>query len=106
MVVDLVMEESLPIKWQRRHKCIDGELSIDEATSASDPVKKYHIEVYNQIVYTIMSSIEQWFNRSARSTLYADLPLLHPRNFNQVQSGDMEELHKHLLVVSLRNNYE
>ena len=29
MGVDLGMEESLPIKWQRRHTPIDGELSID-----------------------------------------------------------------------------
>lgn len=47
---------------------------------------------------TIVISIEQRFNRLARSTLYADLSLLHPRNFYQVPSGAMEELHKHLLI--------
>uniref|UniRef100_UPI00358FC640 uncharacterized protein n=1 Tax=Myxine glutinosa TaxID=7769 RepID=UPI00358FC640 len=55
MDVNLVMEESLPIKRQRQHKRIDGELSIDEAASPSDPVNKYRIEVYNRIVDTIVS---------------------------------------------------
>ena len=91
------MEESLPIKQQRRHKRIDGELSIDEATSASDPLKKYRIEVYNRIVDTIVSSIEQQFVISATSKLYADLSLHHPRKFDQVPLGAMEDLHKHLL---------
>ena len=98
MDVDLVMEESLPIKRQRRHICIDDKLSIDEATSASDPVKKYHIEVHHRIVDTIVSSIEQWFVRLATSKLYADLSLFHPRNVDQVSSGAMEKLHKHLLI--------
>ena len=82
MDVDIVMEESLHIKRQRWHKRIEGELSTDEATSASDPLKKYRIEVYNRIVDTIMSSIEQRFDRSAISTLYADLSPLYPRNFD------------------------
>ena len=44
-----------------------------------------------------MSSIEQQFDRSATSTLYADLSLLHSRNFDHVPLGAMKELHKHLL---------
>ncbi|CAM1320732.1 Uncharacterised protein at_DN0262, partial [Pycnogonum litorale] len=96
---DLVMEESLPVKWQRQKKHMDGERVTDEATTASDPVNRYRIEAYNPIVDTIVSSIERRFDRSATatSTFYADLTLLHPRNFGQVPSGAMEELHRYLL---------
>ena len=97
MDVDLVMEDSLPIKRQRCHKRLDGELSIDNVTEASESITKYRVEVYNRIVDTIVNSVEQRFDRSAASTLYADLSLLHPRNFDQVPSGSMEELHKYLL---------
>ena len=99
MNADLVMEETLPRKRQRLHKCMDGEQCIDEVVSASDPVAKYRIEVYNRIVDTIVSSIQRRFDRSASSTLYADLSLLHPRHFDQIPmaSGSMEQLHKHLL---------
>lgn len=95
---DLVMEETLPLRRQRRRKCMAAELSVDEATSASTPLDKYRIEVYNRIVDTIVSSIEQRFDRSSNSSLYADLSLLHPRNFGEVPpASSMEELHKHLL---------
>jgi len=53
MDVDVVVEESLPIRRQRRRKCMAGELSIGEVSSASDPVTKYCIEVYNRIADTI-----------------------------------------------------
>ena len=58
MDVNLVMEESLPIKLKRRHKRNDSELSIDAITSNVDPAKKYHIEMTNRIVDTIVSNIE------------------------------------------------
>ena len=44
-----------------------------------------------------MSSIQQLFVRPAISNLYADLSLFNRGNFDQVLSGAMEELHKHLL---------
>ena len=78
-----------------------GELSVDAATSASIPVDKYRTEAYNRIVDTIVSSIEQGFDRSSTSTLYADLSLLQPRSFGEVPSASsVEELHKHLLRFS------
>ena len=98
MDVNLVMEESLPIKLKRRHKHNDSELSIDAITSNFDPAKKYHIEMTNRIVDTIVSNIEWRFNRSVRSSLYAELSILHHRNFDQVPWGTMEELSKHLLL--------
>ena len=94
--VGLVVKESLPVRRQRRRKCMAGELPTGEVSSASDPVKKYRIEVYNRILDHILSSIKQRFDKTS-STLYADLSLLHPRNFGQVPSGTMEELCKYLL---------
>jgi len=97
--VDLVVEQSHPIRRQRRHKRIADQLPIGEVSSASVPVRKYRIEVYNRIVDTILNSIKQWVHR-ASSKLNADLSLLHPRNFGQVPSGAMEELHKYLLIFN------
>jgi len=79
------------MKRQRCRKCLAGELSIAEVSSASDPVKKYRTEVYNgihfdAIVDTVLSSIKQWFDRTS-STLCADLSLLHPRNFDMCHRG-------------------
>ena len=34
---------------------------------------------------------------TTRTNIYADLSLLHPRNFGEVPSGSMEELYRHLL---------
>ena len=47
------------------------------------------------IVYRLF--FERRFDRSATSAFYADLTLLHPRNFGQVPSGAMEQLHKYLV---------
>jgi len=47
--IDLVVKESLPIRRKRRRKCMAGELSTGEISSASDPVKKHRIDVYNRI---------------------------------------------------------
>ena len=81
----------------RKKKGMDGEKSKDEPSETSDVVNKYRIEVYNRIVDTIVSSIEQRFDKSMTSSFYADLSLLHPRNFGEVPSGSMEELYRHLL---------
>jgi len=48
--VDLVVEESLPIRRQRRRKFMVGKLSIGRVSSPSNPVRKYRIEVYNRMV--------------------------------------------------------
>ena len=89
--VDLVVEESLPIRRKRRRKFMAGELSIGEVSSASDPVKKHNIEVYNRIhfyaiVDTILRSIKQRFDRTS-PTLFADISRLHPRNFGMCHRG-------------------
>jgi len=94
--LDLVVKESLPVRRQRRGKCMVGELSIGEISSASDPVRKNRIELYNLIVDTILSSIKQWVDRTS-SILYADLSLRHLRNFVQAPAGAMGELCKCLL---------
>jgi len=94
--VGLVVKESLPVRRQRRRKSMAGELPMGEVSSASDPVKKYRVEVYSRVLDHILSSIKQRFDKTS-STLYADLSLLHPRNFGQVPSGTMEELCKYLL---------
>ena len=49
------------------------------------PVTKYDIELYNRILDTIVGSIERRFDRSATLYVYADLSLLHPRTFDDVQ---------------------
>ena len=94
--LDLVVKEALPIRRQRRGKCKVGEISVGEISSASDPVRKNHIEVYNLIVDTILSSIKQWLDRTS-AILYADLSLRHLRNFVQAPAGAVEELCKCLL---------
>ena len=71
--------KSLPVKRHRKKKRMDGEKSQDEITETSDAVNKYRIEVYNRIVDTIVSSIEQRFDKSMTSSFYADLSLLHPQ---------------------------
>ena len=75
----VAQSESLLLKRQRRHKSFDGdEVFTDEVTSSSGAVKKCRIEVYSQVVDTIVSCEQrskQQFDRSA-STLYADLSLL------------------------------
>ena len=93
MQEDLVMKESIPLKRQRRKKRMDGKQPRYEATLASDTANKYHIEIYNVIADTIVSSLERRFDRSATSTFYADLSPLHPRNFGEVPQGAMEEQH-------------
>ena len=47
---------------------MDGEKSQDETTETSDAVNKYQIEVYNRIVDTIVSRIEQRFDKSMTSS--------------------------------------
>ena len=94
--VGLVVKESLPVRRQRRRKSMAGELPMGEVSSASDPVKKYRVEVYSRVLDHILSSIKQRFDKTS-STLYADLSLLHPRNFGQVPPGTTEELCKYLL---------
>jgi len=54
--VDLIVEESLPIRRQRRRKCVAGELSIGEVSSTSGPVKKHRREEYNRIHFYAMLS--------------------------------------------------
>jgi len=73
-----------------------GELSIGEISSASDPVRKDRIEVYNRIVDIILNTIKQRLDRTS-SILYADLSLRHLRNFVQAPAGAMEELCQCLL---------
>ena len=94
---DLLVEDSLPTKRQRRHKRMDDDFSTDETTPASDPVTKYRVEVYNRIVDTIVTSVEQRFGRQPTPKLFADLSLLHPGNFGKIPSGAMEELQKYLV---------
>ena len=45
-----------------------------------------------------MISIERRFVTATTSAFYADLSLLHPRNFGEVPLGAMEELHGRLLI--------
>ena len=61
---DLVVEQSLPVKRQTRWKRMDGEQCKDEGPAASDPLKllnKYRIQVYNEIVDTIVTFSPQKF---------------------------------------------
>lgn len=94
--VDLILEGSFPVKRQRQKKCMVGERCQDEAVSTTTPTRKYEIDVYNVIMDSVINNLERRLDRS--STLYADLSLLHPRNFNQLPSctGAMEEVSKHL----------
>ena len=93
--VDLILEGSFPIKRQRQKKCMAGERCQDEAVSTTAPTRKYEIDVYNVIMDSVINNIERRLDKS--STLYADLSLLHPRNFSQLPSctGAMEEVSKH-----------
>ena len=45
---------------------------------------EFRPQVYNQIVDTIVSSIERRFDTSTTSAFYADLSLLHPKNLGEV----------------------
>lgn len=74
------VEAALPQKRVKRKKVLQGEMAQDE--SLSDSEKAYEVNVHHQIVDT---AVHKRF--LAHDTPYADLSLLHPKNFPLIQTS-------------------
>ena len=103
--LDLEVEAALPQKRVKRKKVLPGEMAQDE--SLSDSEKAYEVIVHHQILDTAVETMHQRF--LTHGTLYADLSLLHPKNFPLIQTSDgalpesaLEELSKCLFVYDRR----
>lgn len=85
--LDLEMEDTLPQKRMRRKKVLPGEMAQDE--SLSDAEKAYEVNVHNQILDTAIEALHRRF--LTHGTLYADISLLHPKNFHLIQTTTLPE---------------
>uniref|UniRef100_A0AAQ5XSS1 DUF4371 domain-containing protein n=1 Tax=Amphiprion ocellaris TaxID=80972 RepID=A0AAQ5XSS1_AMPOC len=83
----LEVEAALPQKRVKRKKVLPGEMAQDE--SLSDSEKAYEINVHHQIIDTAVEAMHKRF--STHGTLYADLSLLHPRNFPLIHTSALPE---------------
>ncbi|RXN21860.1 zinc finger MYM-type 1 [Labeo rohita] len=101
--LDLEVEAALSQNRVKRKKVLAGEMAPDE--SLSDAEKAYEVNVHHQILYTAVEAMHQRF--FTHGTLYADLSLLHPRNFPLIKTSalpesSLEELSKCLVVYDSR----
>lgn len=85
--LDLIVEATLPQKRFRRKKVLPGEMAQDE--SLYDSVKAYEVNVHNQIFDAAIEALHRRF--LAHGTLYADLSLLHPKNFKMIHTSTLPE---------------
>ncbi|XP_026155994.1 uncharacterized protein LOC113126253 [Mastacembelus armatus] len=93
-------EDTLPPKRIQRKKTMPGEMAQHEPFSNVESA--YRIEVHNLIMDTVIESLHQQF--LSNGTLYADLALLDPKNFDQITANTsdhpqtaLQELSKYLL---------
>ncbi|KAJ8346852.1 hypothetical protein SKAU_G00282530 [Synaphobranchus kaupii] len=102
---ELEFEATLPLKRARKKKTMPGEMAQDETFTHAESA--YRIDVHNQIMDTVIESIHRRF--LSNGTLYADLALLDPKQFNQITSNAsglpqtaLQELSKCLLKFDSR----
>ncbi|XP_046870317.1 uncharacterized protein LOC124489198 isoform X2 [Hypomesus transpacificus] len=103
--LDLEVEAALPQKRLKKKKVLPGEMAQDE--SLSDSEKAYEVNVHHQILDTAVEAMHHRF--LTHGTLYADLSLLHPKNFPLIQTSGgalpvsaLQELSKCLVVYDSR----
>ena len=92
------VEDALRWKRQRKKKRMFDEMVEDETTSDSNIT--YQNKVHNVILDTVTESISRRFEKNGK--LYAELCLLDPRSFVEIQSkgvqaAQLQELSKQLL---------
>ena len=85
-----------------KKKSMPGEMCRDGAVT--DAETSYEIDVHNRIMDTVLGSIHQQVLKNG--TLYADLGILDPKNFNQVTAcaggfpeAELQQLSKCLLPI-------
>ena len=92
------VEDALPWKRPRKKKRMFDQMVEDETTS--DCNTTYQNKVHNVILDTVTESISRRFEKNGK--LYAELCLLDPRSFVEIQSkgvqaAQLQELSKQLL---------
>jgi hypothetical protein len=95
---DIEVQSKFPEKRLRKRKLMPGEMAQDEVIS--DALAAYKINVHNIIFDTVTQSMDRRF--LANGQLYADFSCLDPKRFpdirnNKLQSGELDELSRHLL---------
>ncbi|XP_064088556.1 uncharacterized protein LOC135202969 [Macrobrachium nipponense] len=85
--LELEVQTELPLKIVRKKKTMPGENAYDERLN--DAERAYEVEVYNPILDKVTQSFSDQF--PSHGTLYNDLSILDPRNFDQLKNSNVEE---------------
>ena len=91
------VEDTLPQKRVRKKKLLPDEKCDDE--SLHDPEKNYEVESHNKIMDNVTEILRNRF--SSNKTIYADLSVLDPKKFNEINENGLPDIALHMLSKCL-----